>query len=195
MTDATASRGAGRILASASVEVRALDPAAYRAAIPELADLIVDAVAGGASINFLADVTLDQATAWWEARRDDVDSGRTTPFIAVADGRIVGSTILVRSVNPNSPHRAEIGKVIVARAVRRRGIGRSLMLAAEARARADGRWMLVLDTVAGSAADSLYRSLGWRVAGVVPNYALSVDGRPEAARFFWKDLRDPGGLS
>ena len=171
------------------IVIRELDAAAYRAALPELADLVVDAVAGGASINFLAGVTVDQARGWWERRLADVESGRTSPFVAVGDGRIVGSTILVRSINPNSPHRAEIGKVIVARAVRRRGIGRSLMLAAEARARADGRWLLVLDTVAGSAADGLYTSLGWHETGVVPNYALSVDGRPEAARFFWKDLR------
>jgi GNAT superfamily N-acetyltransferase len=186
---ALGSRTRATLAPDGAVDVRELDPLAYRAAIPELAGLIVDAVAGGASINFLADVTLDQARAWWEARLGDVDSGRTSPFVAVVDGRIVGSTILVRSVNPNSPHRAEIGKVIVARSVRRRGIGRSLMLAAEARARADGRWMLVLDTVAGSAADALYRSLGWQETGVVPNYALSADGRSEAARFFWKDLR------
>ena len=65
--------------------------------------------------------------------------------------RIVGSTLLIRSRNPNSPHRAEIGKVLVLQSARRRGIATALMDAAEDRARADGRWMLLLDTVTGSA--------------------------------------------
>ncbi len=166
-----------------------LDIEGYRLAIPDLVALSLDAVAGGASINFLADTPAEVVTAWWEARIDAVASGLTTAFIARLDGATVGCTLLARSGNPNSPHRAEIGKVIVDRSARRRGIARALMLAAEARARADGRWMLVLDTVEGSAADALYRSLGWHETGVVPNYALDNAGHPEPATFFWKDLR------
>lgn len=173
----------------APVDIVELDLGGYLAAIPGLAELVLDAVAGGSSINFLADVTVEQATAWWEARAGSVATGQISPFVALLNGRIVGSTLLRRSANPNSPHRAEIGKVIVARAARRRGIGRALMQAAEDRARQDGRWMLVLDTVAGSAADELYRSMGWQVTGTVPDYALHPDGHPEAATFFWKDLR------
>ena len=172
-----------------AAEVRALDVETYRAAIPELAALIVDAVASGAGVNFLEGVSLDEAATWWRLREDDVASGRTTTFVALDDGRIVGSTLLVRSVNPNSPHRAEIGKVIVLQSHRRRGLASALMRAAEDRACSEGRWLLVLDTVSGSAADAFYRSLGWQETGVVPNYALNPDGRPWAATFFWKDLR------
>ena len=175
--------------ATATVDVRELDVDGYRRAIPELAELIVQAVAHGASINFTAEVTTELAAAWWRARIDAVASGQTTAFVAVADGRIVGSTLLVRSLNQNSPHRAEIGKVIVDPGVRRRGIARALMQAAEDRARADGRWLLVLDTVTESPADSLYRSLGWHETGIVPDYALLPDGRPWPATFFWKRLR------
>ena len=78
--------------------------------------------------------------------------------MALDDDRVVGSTLLIRSRNPNSPHRAEIGKVLVHSSARRRGIATALMAAAEERARADGRWMLMLDTVTGSAADAFYRS-------------------------------------
>jgi GNAT superfamily N-acetyltransferase len=172
-----------------STDVVELDLGGYLAAIPELSRLVLDAVASGSSINFLAGVTTDEAAAWWAARSDGVAAGQISPFVARVDGRIVGCTLLMRSTNQNSPHRAEIAKVIVAQAARRRGIGRALMLAAEDRARRDGRWMLVLDTVAGSAADGLYRSLGWQVTGTVPDYALSPAGDPEAATFFWKDLR------
>jgi GNAT superfamily N-acetyltransferase len=118
-----------------------------------------------------------------------VASELTSPFVARLHGRIVGCTLPTQSGNQNSPHRAEIAKVIVRRSARRKGIGRALMLAAEARAREHGRWMLVLDTVAGSAADALYRSLGWHETGTVPDYALNTNGQPEAATFFWKHLR------
>ena len=171
------------------VEVVELNIDRFVESIPELAELTLDAVAEGSSINFLSDVTLAQAASWWTSRTEQVANGRITPFVARRDGRLVGSTLLIRSVNPNSPHRAEIAKVIVHRSARRQGIGRALMLAAEARAKADGRWLLVLDTVAGSPADDLYRSLGWHETGTVPNYALSPDGEPQAATFFWKDLR------
>jgi GNAT superfamily N-acetyltransferase len=173
-----------------ATDVRTLDAEAYRAALPELAELIVDAVKGGAGITFLRSITSEKAAAWWLALEPDVASGRTTPFVAVDDdGRIVGSTLLVRSAYENSPHRAEIGKVIVLRSHRRRGLASALMTAAEDRARADGRWLLVLDTVEGSAAEGLYRSLGWHVTGVVPNFAMNPAGEPQPATFFWKDLR------
>lgn len=176
-------------MTSVAPDIRALDIGAYRAAIPGLAELTLDVVAGGASVNFLADVSLAEAAAWWEARADSVASGVDTPFVAFLDGRVVGSLLLSRSVKANSPHRAEIGKVLVHRDVRRRGIARGLMEAGEARARADGRWLLVLDTVTGSDADTMYRALGWHETGVVPDYAQLPDGRPWAATFFWKDLR------
>ena len=175
--------------ATTTVDVRELDVDGYRLAIPELAELIVRAVAHGASINFTAEVTSELAAGWWRARIDAVASGQTTAFVAVADDRIVGSTLLVRSLNQNSPHRAEIGKVIVDPGVRRRGIARALMQAAEDRARADGRWLLVLDTVTDSPADSMYRALGWQETGIVPDYALLPNGRPWPATFFWKRLR------
>jgi GNAT superfamily N-acetyltransferase len=172
-----------------AVHIEALDPDAYRAAVPALGALIVDAVEAGSGVNFLAGVTNDEAAAWWTARQDLVDAGIVTVFGAFDGERIVGSTLLQRSVNPNSPHRAEIGKVIVLRSHRRRGIGAALMEAAEARARADGRWLLILDTVTGSAADALYRVTGWHEVGIVPNHSLLPDGTPSDTTFFWKDLR------
>lgn len=177
--------------------VEELDPGSYRAAVPELAALVLDAVAGGASVNFLAGATDLEARAWWDARARDVADGTTTALVArrvagdgVAHGPIVGSTLLIRSRNQNSPHRAEIGKVLVHRSVRRQGLARALMTAAEAVARRDGRWLLILDTEAGSAADALYRSLGWQVLGTMPNHAYRSDGVLAPTTYFWKDLRE-----
>jgi len=175
--------------ASPPVTIRELDADGYRAAIPGLAALLVDAVDGGASVNFVAGVTEEQAAAWWAERIEQVRDGVITALVAVDGEDVVGSLLLIRSTNPNSPHRAEIGKVLVHRLARRRGIGGALMRAIEERARADGRWMLVLDTVTGSAAESMYRALGWTELGVMPNHALLTDGTPAPTTFFWKDLR------
>ena len=46
-----------------SLAIEELEPDDYAAAIPGLAALLVDAVEGGASVNFLAGVTRDQAAA------------------------------------------------------------------------------------------------------------------------------------
>jgi GNAT superfamily N-acetyltransferase len=177
--------------------VTALEPSAYEASIPELAALLVDAVEGGASVNFLAGVTIAEAAAWWEERIPQVADGTITAFVVRDEpgGAIVGSTILIRSRNPNAPHRAEIGKVIVHRSARRHGLGRALMAAAEARARADGQWLLILDTEAGSPADALYRAMGWQVLGTMPNHAYKTKGILAPTTYFWKDLRpraEPG---
>ncbi len=179
-------------------EIVELDADAYVTAIPGLAALLIDAVDGGASVNFLAGVTDEETRAWWTERIPQIADETITAFVARrpaprADpdtGCIVGSTLLIRSRNPNARHRAEIAKVLVHRSARRRGLGRALMEAAEQRARADGRWLLMLDTQAGTAAEALYRSTGWQELGTMPNHSYRTDGVLTATTFFWKDLRD-----
>ena len=166
-----------------------LDADAYAEAIPGLAALIVDAVAGGSSVNFLAGVTVDEAAAWWAVRTDQVAAGVITPFVAFRDAAVVGSVLLIRATGPNSPHRAEIGKVIVLRSERRQGLGAALMAAAEERAQADGRWLLMLDTETGSPAAALYEGLGWHRSGEIPNFALTTGGELTSTTYYWKDLR------
>jgi len=172
------------------VTIRALDAADFDAAIPGLASLVIDAVESGAAVNFLRGVRPDEAAAWWRSRSAGIADGSVTLFVAV-DGleRIVGTTLLMRSTNQNSPHRAEIGKVIVHRDMRRLGLGRRLMAAAEDLARSEGRWLLFLDTETGSDAERMYRALGWQEAGTIPHYAMSADGVPAPATWYWKDLR------
>jgi ribosomal protein S18 acetylase RimI-like enzyme len=172
-----------------SIRIAALPAADYETAIPGLAALLVDAVDGGASVNFLAGVDEAMAAGWWRVRIGAVADGTISPFVAFDGERVVGSVLLIRSPNPNSPHRAEIAKVIVHRSVRRRGLGTALMSAAEAAARVEGRWLLVLDTETGGAAEAFYRSAGWHEAGTIPNYALLTDGTPAPATWYWKDLR------
>lgn len=171
--------------------IEPLDAASFRAATPDLAALLVDAVAGGASVNFLAGLERPEAEAWWVARADAVANGEVSPLVArePGTGRIVGCTLLVRAQQPNGPHRAEVAKVLVHRGARRLGLARALMAAAEEVARRDSRWLLHLDTQTGSDAEAMYRALGWQELGVMPGHSLSTDGVPTAATYFWKDLR------
>ena len=55
-------------------------------------------------------------------------------------------------------------------------------------ARAEGKTVLVLDTVTGGDAERLYTRAGWQRVGVVPNYALMPDGAPCGTTFFCKEL-------
>ena len=89
---------------------------------------------------------------------------------------------------PNQPHRGEIAKLLVHRAARRRGVARLLMEGAEAEARAEGKSLLVLDTVTGDPAERLYERLGWTRVGIIPGYALYPDGRPCDTTVFWKTV-------
>jgi GNAT superfamily N-acetyltransferase len=166
-----------------------VDPQEFPALIPALADLIVDAVDSGASVNFVRGFSRADGEAWWSARTSDVNSGRIRPIVARLDGQVVGVVLLVPSPNPNAPHRAEVNKVIVDRRARGRGIATGLMLALEDLARREGRWLLLLDTTTGSDADHLYRRLGWTAFGEVPNHALTSDGALSDTTYFFKDLR------
>lgn len=66
------------------------------------------------------------------------------------------------------------------------------MAALEERAREARRTLVTLDTVTGSPAEPLYRSLGYVAAGVIPGYALNFDSSElEATVVMYKQLAPP----
>lgn len=79
-------------------------------------------------------------------------------------------------------------KLMVRTTARRRGIGRQLMLETERVAREAGRTLLVLDTRRGDPSQSLYASLGYSVAGVIPGYARSASGLLHDTVFMYRTL-------
>ena len=107
---------------------------------------------------------------------------------AYVEGRLVGSVQLAPVGKPNGRHRAEVQKLLVLRQFRNRGIGASLMAAVERKARELGRWLLVLDTVPAQPAEKLYERIGYRRAGVVPDYAEKSSGGFEPTVIFYKKL-------
>jgi ribosomal protein S18 acetylase RimI-like enzyme len=171
---------------AARFEIRRLEGDELDRAVPGLAAVLADCVAGGASVNFMAGFTVADAAAYWrEATRDDA-----RVFFAARDAEgIAGTVVLVPVRIPNQPHRAEITKLLVHRRARRAGIGEALMRAAEHEARAMGRTLLTLDT-ASDAAERLYLRLGWQIAGRIPGYALQPDGSPCDTTLLFKRLAE-----
>jgi len=175
--------------ATEQIEIRRLGVTEVLAQLDGLAAILVDCVAGGASVSYLAPFSHEQARAAFEAVAVEVEQGRRLLLGAFANGDLVGTVQLILALPPNQPHRAEIAKLLVHRSARRRGIAELLMAGAEAEARAEGKTLLVLDTVTGDDAERLYQRLGWMRVGVIPGYALYPDGRPCDTTIFWKALQ------
>lgn len=172
--------------------IRRLDAAEARDRLGELADVLLDCVAGGASVSFMADMTRAEALAFWERVAVGVEAGGRILIVAEIEGRLLGTVQVVASGIPNQPHRSDLSKMLVHREGRRRGLG-ALMLAEAERASAEaGWWLMVLDTVIDSEGDRLYARGGWTRVGDIPNFALWPDGRLCGTRYYYKDLRGAG---
>lgn len=168
------------------IPIRVLDAAEAEARLGELAAILVDAVACGASINFMAGFSADEGRAFWRSQLAALSAGEKRLFVAEDGGSLVGTALLAFAQQPNQPHRAEIGKMVVLSSARRQGLARRLLATAEEAASAAGRSLLILDTETGSAGEHLYRRCGWTAFGRVPGYALTPDGIPADVTFFYK---------
>ena len=157
-------------------------------AIEQLADVLIDCVEGGASVSFMAPLERAKAIGFWRGVVDGVERGDRVLLVARDDAGIVGTVQLIVGQPENQPHRADISKMLVHRRGRRQGLAEALMRAAEDEARRRGKTLLVLDTATGSDAERLYGRLGWRLVGVVPNYALFPDGRPCDTSYYYREL-------
>jgi len=172
----------------AAMIIRPLDPATDSSLLPALAALMVEAVAGGASIGFMAGFTLDAALIWWQGRMAAAARGELTILVALEGAAVIGTVSLVPAAMPNQPHRADIAKMMVAGRAHGRGVGAALLAAVEALALAQGRTTLVLDTISGSVAARLYERAGWEKVGDIPAYALMPDGEVAPTTVYTKRL-------
>jgi GNAT superfamily N-acetyltransferase len=157
--------------------------------VDALADVLVDCVEGGASVSFMLPLARERALEFWRDVVEGVVRGERALLVAQDDaGRIVGTVQMVLAQPDNQPHRADVAKMLVSRAVRRQGIARRLMAAVDTIAREEGKTVLVLDTVTGSPASRLYEQAGWQRVGDVPRYALMPDGEFCSTTYFYKHL-------
>lgn len=174
--------------AADQIEIRRLAGTDLRTQLDGLAEVLADCVAGGASVSYLAPFSHAQARAAFEDFAAQVEQGRRLLLAAFDDGRLVGTVQVILALPPNQPHRGEIAKLLVHRSARKRGIAQLLMERAESESRAEGKTLLVLDTVTGDDGERLYARLGWTRVGVIPGYALYPDRRPCDTTIFWKAL-------
>jgi acetyltransferase len=170
------------------MSIQQLDAESARAALPELMELLVDSVNGGASVGYLAPLDPAQAEHYWQGILASLSE---RALLVLRDGeRIVGTVQVVLESRPNGNHRAEIAKMLVHSSARRRGHGQALMRAAEEVARAHQRTLLVLDTIKGDNAERMYTRLGFQTAGIIPSYARSSAGVLEPTVIMYKLLEN-----
>ncbi|MGB0921688.1 MAG: GNAT family N-acetyltransferase [Alphaproteobacteria bacterium] len=169
--------------------VEQLSAADVQANLDGLSDLLLDAVAGGASVYFMADVTRAQAYDFWrDVARSITEHDRLLLVSRKATTQQIVGTVQVAPIPvDNQPHRADIQKMLVLQAERRQGIAENLMQAAEVAARAAGKKLLTLDT-ANVAAEKLYEKMGYVRVGTIPNFALNPDGSYTGTTYYYKEL-------
>ena len=118
-------------------------------------------------------IALEQAAyptdAWSaEAMASQLENANTCYLIAEADGTIVGYAGLLA---PHGAETAEVHTVTVTESLRRRGIGRSMLLALLDEAATRGAVEVFLEVrIDNLSAQELYRSLGFVPVGVRPRY-------------------------
>jgi Acetyltransferases len=154
------------------------------ASLDELADLLVRVVEGGASVGFLPPLSKDEARDYWRS----VPNRDVVLLAARKDGRIAATVQLQLCGKANGSHRAEIAKLMTHPEYRRQGIARLLLLEAEAVGQQQNRSLLVLDTREGDPSNLLYTSLGYQLAGRIPDFARSADGGLDATMIYYKRI-------
>lgn len=169
--------------------IDSLTAAAGRQARAALIALLQDVVDDGASVGFLPPLDAVEAGEYWDGVFAAVEGGGRLLWVARTPGEDIAGTVqLDLEKRANGNHRAELIKLMVHTRARRRGIARTLMLAAEAEARRLGRSTLFLDTRLGDPSEIIYRSLGWEFAGSIPRYARSAGGALDANAIYYRLL-------
>jgi GNAT superfamily N-acetyltransferase len=171
------------------IAISSLVTADCEALVPDLVRLTVDAVDGRASLGWDPPLDPDDAARYWEARIPHFDGDDVALFAAFAGDDLVGAVQRERGHFPTTRHSAEVAKLMVLRAWRRRGIARALMDELEDDAFARGIELLVLDTSPGEPAEALYVAEGYERTGYVTNALKHADGTFSDSVSYGKLLR------
>jgi GNAT superfamily N-acetyltransferase len=153
----------------------------------QLAEVLVDCVAGGASVSFMHPLSHANAIAFWQRVAAEVTLGKRALLVAEDAAGICGTVQLLFDLPENQPHRADLAKMLVHPRVRRQGLGAALMRAAEEAARQADKTLLVLDAVTDGDAARLYERLGWIRVGSIPNFALMPMGGFCSTTYYYRE--------
>lgn len=152
-----------------------------------LMNLLINNVDGGASIGWLPPMKESAAQTYWYSRFAEIGAGSRILLLAWEAEILVGSAQLALEQRQNGSHRAEVQKVMVHTAYRRRGIARQLMQALEDCAIQHQRSLLFLDTREGDPSEALYTQMGYTRVGAIPHY-VSDPGGFSATVLYYKIL-------
>ena len=173
----------------ADIEIKALSPSPAIQTV--LSGLLIEAVANGGSVSFMDPLPAEVADKFWESALAAAARGDRIILGAFEGDLLIGTVTLVLDLSQNQPHRAEIVKMITRISHRGRGVATALLRRAEKIALARGRTLLVLDTASDGGAAPLYESVGFKLAGEIPDYAFKPQGGLTGTKFYWKRLAAP----
>src|SRR5258708_24568069 len=137
----------------------------------QLANLLMDAVASGASIGFMPPLEESEALNYWRSVIAAMRDGSRILLVAADGDLIQGSVQIGLEMRANGSHRAEAMKLFVHRRARRQGLARALMAAVEWTGRHIRRALLLMDTRTGGAAENMCEALRYTTVVVRPQYA------------------------
>ena len=153
-----------------------------------LSEMLVEAVGGGGSLSFMHPLAPEAGRGFWEGMLAAAERGEQVIFGAWDGDLLVGTVTLVLKMPQNQPHRGEIMKVMTRASHRGRGVAAGLMRAAEQEAAKRGKTLLVLDTATIDGAAGFYEGLGYRLAGVIPDFSLLPRGGLTGTMIYWKRI-------
>jgi ribosomal protein S18 acetylase RimI-like enzyme len=168
----------------AEIEIAPLKPSPQNR--QALSEILVEVVANGGSVSFMHPLALEVADAFWEGALAAAARGERIVLGAFDDETLVGTVTLLLDCPPNQQHRAEVAKLMTRTSHRGRGVAKALMRAAERVAVERARTLLVLDTAIEGGASALYEGLGFKLAGMIPDYALKPHGGLTGTMIYWK---------
>ncbi|NOJ43239.1 GNAT family N-acetyltransferase [Bradyrhizobium australiense] len=170
------------------IQIKALSPSPEICAM--LSELLIETVANGGSVSFLHPLSRKAAEAFWSNSLSAAERGERIILGAFDGDRLIGTVTLLLDLPPNQPHRAEIAKMMTCISHRHCGIATALLREAERIAVAHGRWLLVLDTAEDEGAAGLYERMGFKLTGVIPDYAFKPHGGLTGTLIYWKRLHE-----
>jgi ribosomal protein S18 acetylase RimI-like enzyme len=153
-----------------------------------LSELLVETVAHGGSVSFMHPLSPEAADAFWRESLASAARGERVVLGAFDGESVVATVTLLLDLPPNQPHRAEIAKMMTKVSHRHRGIASRLLQEAERMAIARHRMLLVLDTAVDEGASPLYERHGFRLTGIIPEYALKPHGGLTGTMIYWKKI-------
>lgn len=170
------------------IEIKALKPSPEVCAA--LSEILIETVANGGSVSFMHPLSRETADAFWSNSLGAAERGERI-ILGTFDGdELIGTVTLLLDLPENQQHRAEIAKMMTRVSHRHRGIATALLREAERLAIAHGRWLLVLDTAEDEGAAGLYERVGFKLTGVIPDYAFKPHGGLTGTLIYWKRLQD-----